>query len=92
MQVEEAGLWGEVMGGKGPRETGRSVGLSEVEVWGVPTRPTKVVCVGLNYKAHAAEQGKALPVEPLIFMKPVSALAWCRRHGGAAAPVPGGAP
>ena len=31
-----------------------------------PVRPSKMVCVGLNYKDHAAEQKKALPPEPLI--------------------------
>lgn len=36
--------------------------------------PTKVVCVGLNYKEHAAETGMALPDEPLIFLKPPSAV------------------
>jgi 2-keto-4-pentenoate hydratase/2-oxohepta-3-ene-1,7-dioic acid hydratase in catechol pathway len=35
-----------------------------------PVRPSKIVCVGLNYKDHAAEQGKPLPAEPLLFMKP----------------------
>ena len=74
LQVEEAGLWERVMGGGAPRETGVSVGAGEVEAWEVPARPTKVVCVGLNYKRHAEEQGKPLPQEPLIFMKPVSAL------------------
>jgi len=39
-----------------------------------PVRPSKIVCVGLNYKDHAAEQGKALPAEPLIFIKPPSAV------------------
>jgi len=34
-----------------------------------PCRPTKIVCVGLNYRAHAAEMGKALPEEPLLFLK-----------------------
>jgi 2-keto-4-pentenoate hydratase/2-oxohepta-3-ene-1,7-dioic acid hydratase in catechol pathway len=36
--------------------------------------PTKIVCVGLNYKKHAAEMGHTLPVEPVLFMKPVSAI------------------
>src|SRR3954469_10294841 len=31
--------------------------------------PEKIVCVGLNYKDHAAEQGADLPVEPLLFAK-----------------------
>ena len=35
-----------------------------------PVAPSKIVCVGLNYKDHAAEQNKALPAEPLIFIKP----------------------
>ncbi len=35
-----------------------------------PTRPTKIVAVGLNYKAHAEEMGKPLPEEPLLFLKP----------------------
>jgi 2-keto-4-pentenoate hydratase/2-oxohepta-3-ene-1,7-dioic acid hydratase in catechol pathway len=32
--------------------------------------PSKLVCIGLNYKDHAAEQGKPLPKEPLMFIKP----------------------
>ncbi len=36
--------------------------------------PTKIVGVGLNYRAHAAEMGKPLPEEPLLFLKPPSAL------------------
>ena len=39
-----------------------------------PCEPTKIVCVGLNYKAHAEEQGKPLPDEPLLFLKAPSAL------------------
>ncbi len=35
-----------------------------------PVFPSKIVCVGLNYKDHAAEQNKPLPPEPLIFIKP----------------------
>lgn len=37
-------------------------------------RPSKIVCVGLNYRAHAAETGAALPSEPKIFMKATTAL------------------
>jgi 2-keto-4-pentenoate hydratase/2-oxohepta-3-ene-1,7-dioic acid hydratase in catechol pathway len=39
-----------------------------------PVRPSKIVCVGLNYKDHAGEVGKALPAEPLLFIKPPSAV------------------
>jgi 2-keto-4-pentenoate hydratase/2-oxohepta-3-ene-1,7-dioic acid hydratase in catechol pathway len=35
-----------------------------------PVLPSKLVCVGLNYRDHAVEQGKALPAEPLLFIKP----------------------
>ena len=35
-----------------------------------PVRPSKIVCVGLNYRRHAAEVKKPLPAEPLLFIKP----------------------
>jgi len=35
-----------------------------------PVLPSKVVAVGLNYRAHAEETGAALPEEPMLFMKP----------------------
>ncbi|MBX7115218.1 MAG: fumarylacetoacetate hydrolase family protein [Myxococcaceae bacterium] len=41
---------------------------------GVPVLASKVVAVGQNYRQHAAEMGKPVPVEPLIFIKPSSAL------------------
>jgi 2,4-didehydro-3-deoxy-L-rhamnonate hydrolase len=37
-------------------------------------RPSKIVCVGRNYRAHAAETGAQVPSEPLLFMKATSAL------------------
>jgi len=39
-----------------------------------PVVPGKIVAIGLNYKDHAAEQGKPLPVEPMIFLKPSTAI------------------
>ena len=45
----------------------------------VPVAPTKIVCVGRNYAAHAKELGNAVPSEPLLFLKPPSALL---PHGG----------
>src|SRR6476620_1721490 len=38
-----------------------------------PVTPSKIVCVGLNYKDHAAEQNKPLPEWPLMFIKPSTA-------------------
>ena len=35
-----------------------------------PCQPTKIVCIGLNYRAHAAESGQEVPAEPLMFLKP----------------------
>lgn len=35
-----------------------------------PVTPSIVVCIGLNYKDHAAEMNKKLPAEPLVFLKP----------------------
>ena len=34
----------------------------------------KIICIGLNYRKHAQEMGKSLPVEPVVFLKPDSAL------------------
>jgi 2-keto-4-pentenoate hydratase/2-oxohepta-3-ene-1,7-dioic acid hydratase in catechol pathway len=40
----------------------------------VPVRPSKIVCVGRNYRAHTAELGNEVPQEPLLFFKPPSSL------------------
>ena len=37
-------------------------------------RPSKIVCVGRNYRAHAAELGNEVPARPLLFLKPPSAV------------------
>jgi 2-keto-4-pentenoate hydratase/2-oxohepta-3-ene-1,7-dioic acid hydratase in catechol pathway len=39
-----------------------------------PVAPSKIVCVGRNYREHAAELGNEVPAEPLLFFKPPSAL------------------
>lgn len=39
-----------------------------------PVEPSKIVCVGRNYKEHAAELGNAMPTEPLLFLKAPSAI------------------
>lgn len=38
------------------------------------TRPSKIVCIGLNYKDHAAETNAAIPKEPILFFKATSAI------------------
>jgi 2-keto-4-pentenoate hydratase/2-oxohepta-3-ene-1,7-dioic acid hydratase in catechol pathway len=39
-----------------------------------PITPSKIVAIGLNYKDHAAEQRKPLPAEPMLFIKPSTAV------------------
>jgi 2-keto-4-pentenoate hydratase/2-oxohepta-3-ene-1,7-dioic acid hydratase in catechol pathway len=39
-----------------------------------PVEPSKIVCIGRNYAAHAAELGNEIPKEPLLFLKPPSSL------------------
>jgi 2-keto-4-pentenoate hydratase/2-oxohepta-3-ene-1,7-dioic acid hydratase in catechol pathway len=39
-----------------------------------PATPSKIVCVGRNYREHAAELGNQVPAEPLLFFKPPSSL------------------
>jgi 2-keto-4-pentenoate hydratase/2-oxohepta-3-ene-1,7-dioic acid hydratase in catechol pathway len=39
-----------------------------------PVQPSKIVCIGRNYAAHAAELGNEVPKEPLMFLKPPSAI------------------
>ena len=39
-----------------------------------PVQPTKIVCIGRNYREHAAELGHEVPKEPLLFFKPSSSL------------------
>ena len=40
----------------------------------VPCCPTKIICVGLNYRDHIEECGLALPDAPVLFMKPLTTL------------------
>jgi 2-keto-4-pentenoate hydratase/2-oxohepta-3-ene-1,7-dioic acid hydratase in catechol pathway len=39
-----------------------------------PLEPSKIVCIGTNYRAHAIEMGKPIPSEPLLFLKPPSSV------------------
>ena len=48
--------------------------LAEVRLL-APARPSKMLCIGVNYRDHAAEMKKAMPEEPVLFMKPPTALA-----------------
>jgi 2-keto-4-pentenoate hydratase/2-oxohepta-3-ene-1,7-dioic acid hydratase (catechol pathway) len=52
----------------------RTVKLAAVKLL-APCAPSKAVCIGLNYRGHAQEMKIALPSQPLMFLKPSSALA-----------------
>jgi 2-keto-4-pentenoate hydratase/2-oxohepta-3-ene-1,7-dioic acid hydratase in catechol pathway len=52
---------------------GQPVPLAEVQLL-APVEPSKVVCVGRNYRAHAKELGNEVPAEPLLFLKPSTAV------------------
>ena len=51
-----------------------TVGRSEVVLRAPVTAPPKIVCLGLNYRDHAEEGGAKVPDEPVIFMKPRTAV------------------
>jgi 2-keto-4-pentenoate hydratase/2-oxohepta-3-ene-1,7-dioic acid hydratase in catechol pathway len=57
----------------GVRDAEGSVALAGLRLL-PPVVPSKIVAIGLNYKDHAAERGKAVPAEPLLFLKPPSSL------------------
>jgi len=52
-----------------PVPTGEEVPFDDVRLL-APVLPSKLVCVGRNYAAHAAEFGMEVPEEPLLFLKP----------------------
>ena len=60
-------------GGDTVRSNGTSYAIDEVQLL-TPTAPTKIVCVGLNYRDHADELRVTVPAEPLLFLKPPSSL------------------
>jgi 2-keto-4-pentenoate hydratase/2-oxohepta-3-ene-1,7-dioic acid hydratase in catechol pathway len=56
-----------------PLPTGEEVPIDDVMLL-APVLPSKLVCVGKNYAAHAAEFGMDVPEEPLLFLKPSTAV------------------
>jgi 2,4-diketo-3-deoxy-L-fuconate hydrolase len=47
---------------------------ANVRIGSCIARPSKIVCIGLNYAKHAAESGMAVPTEPVVFFKSTTAL------------------
>ena len=56
-----------------PVPEGEPIPIGEVRVL-APVQPSKIVAVGRNYREHAEEMGNAPPVEPLLFLKPSTAV------------------
>ncbi len=56
-----------------PAESFTPVALADATVL-PPVEPSKIVCVGRNYREHAAELGNEVPTAPLLFFKPPSSL------------------
>jgi len=67
LRLIEGGIFGEW------RETGERVKLSEAKLL-PPVLPSKVAALGLNYRDHAREMGMPIPEEPIIFLKPSTAV------------------
>jgi len=62
-----------VLAGDVPAPSGGPIPLSAARL-AAPLRPGKLIGIGLNYRAHAAETGAPLPSEPLLFVKLNSAI------------------
>src|SRR6266550_8038415 len=56
-----------------PTKRMEPVSLAEAALL-APVQPSKIVCIGRNYREHAAEFGNEVPQEPLLFLKPPSSL------------------
>jgi 2-keto-4-pentenoate hydratase/2-oxohepta-3-ene-1,7-dioic acid hydratase in catechol pathway len=94
-QAGSQGQWGRVVGqrvrplaqapwlGERPLDGATDLPLAGLPLM-APCEPSKIVCVGVNYSDHAQEMGHGLPTEPLLFLKPPSALA----HPGQAIRLP----
>jgi len=67
--LEALHAWWTERGAAAPRVTG------DVRLGPPVRRPSKLVCIGLNFRDHAAESGMELPREPVIFLKATTALA-----------------
>lgn len=68
--IEEGGTWRLLDGDLfGTHTAGEEIAAAGHRLL-APVLPSKMVCIGLNYKDHAAEQHKPLPTSPLMFIKP----------------------
>ena len=68
----------------GEAREGEPVAVADVTVLAPVPRPAKIICVGLNYRDHAAETGKPVPTEPVLFAKFANSVV----ADGAQVPIP----
>lgn len=68
------------------RTAGAALARTDVQLHAPVPRPGKILCIGLNYRDHAAEQNVALPTRPLLFSK----FASCTLAPGAPIRIPRG--
>lgn len=55
------------------RKSSHKINVGDVKLL-APSTPSKIICVGLNYRDHAHEMNLAIPTEPVLFMKPNTAV------------------
>jgi 2-keto-4-pentenoate hydratase/2-oxohepta-3-ene-1,7-dioic acid hydratase in catechol pathway len=67
--LEDSKLFAEII----PSSSDEVLSLDKVKLL-APVSPSKIVCVGRNYREHAAELGNKMPEEPLLFFKPPSSV------------------
>jgi 2-keto-4-pentenoate hydratase/2-oxohepta-3-ene-1,7-dioic acid hydratase in catechol pathway len=75
-EVEDDVVWpvvGDPITGSARRDGEPPLPLASLNL-APPASPSKIVCVGRNYRAHAEELGNVVPERPLIFLKPPSSL------------------
>ena len=53
---------------------GQVTQLGDLRIGAPIARPHQILCIGLNYRDHAAETGQAVPAEPILFTKPPNTL------------------
>ena len=53
-----------------------SVWMNRAEIKGLNLEINNIFCIGRNYKAHAEELNQSVPTEPIVFMKPTSAVCY----------------
>jgi 2-keto-4-pentenoate hydratase/2-oxohepta-3-ene-1,7-dioic acid hydratase in catechol pathway len=69
-ETRDAGVHlGDIFAGQTPDPDGKVVDMSRVRLAPSVPQPGKVICIGLNYRRHAAETNKPVPENPIVFSK-----------------------